>query len=193
VAQSATICGVDDAAPGLPPLAAEDFVCAECDIAYPTVDVVAALETTAAMPGEVRRAVADVPVSRLRVRPEGARQWSALEYLCHLRDVYVTYTIRLYRGRTEQRPTCDPMLNDLRSRRFAYNGSYPGCVLDQLDATVVGYLDEAQRVAPDQWERTIFRPPDDERTLRWLVRQAMHEGVHHLGDVRRCLPGDAPA
>jgi hypothetical protein len=27
--------------------------------------------------------------------------------------------------------------------------------------------------------------PDEDRTALWLVRQAMHEGVHHLGDIRR--------
>jgi hypothetical protein len=27
--------------------------------------------------------------------------------------------------------------------------------------------------------------PGEERTARWLVRQAMHEGVHHLGDIHR--------
>ncbi|MDA3664686.1 hypothetical protein PFJ02_22105 [Mycobacterium xenopi] len=44
-----------------------------------------------------------------------------IEYVCHLRDVYLTYTIRLHRARTEERPTLEPTLNDLRARRFRYN------------------------------------------------------------------------
>jgi hypothetical protein len=26
--------------------------------------------------------------------------------------------------------------------------------------------------------------PGEQRSARWLVRQAMHEGVHHLADIR---------
>ena len=33
-------------------------------------------------------------------RPD-EQTWSALEYLCHVRDVYVASTIRLYRARKE--------------------------------------------------------------------------------------------
>jgi hypothetical protein len=35
------------------------------------------------------------------------------------------------------------------------------------------------------WDRIATRLPGEDRTARWLVRQAMHEGVHHLGDIRR--------
>ena len=47
--------------------------------------------------------------------------------------------------------------------------------------------DEISRVAASDWARTANRLPGEERTARWLVRQAMHEGVHHLGDIRTIL------
>ncbi|MFJ7217902.1 DinB family protein [Amycolatopsis sp. NPDC098790] len=60
----------------------------------------------------------------LRRRPAPGR-WSALECLVHLRDVCVTYTIRVHRARTEDRPVLEPLLNDLRARRFRYNDRSP--------------------------------------------------------------------
>jgi len=39
-------------------------------------------------------------------------------------------------------------------------------------------------VRPDQWELVVTRLPGEQRTARWLVRQAMHEGQHHLNDIR---------
>jgi hypothetical protein len=35
------------------------------------------------------------------------------------------------------------------------------------------------------WDRIATRLHGEQRTARWLVRQAMHEGVHHLADIRR--------
>jgi hypothetical protein len=106
-----------------------------------------------------------------------------LEYLCHLRDVYATSTIRLHRVRTEDSPVLEPMLNDLRARRFRYGERDPVAVLDELGAAVAGFLDETRRVTGPDWDRTATRLPGERRTARWLVRHAAHEGVHHLRDV----------
>lgn len=35
---------------------------------------------------------------------------------------------------------------------------------------------------PD-WDRVVLRPPGEQRTTRWLVRQALHEGRHHLAGI----------
>ena len=119
---------------------------------------------------------------RRRPRPE---VWSVTEYVCHLRDVYATYTIRLHRTRTEDRPVLEPMLNDLRARRFGYNDLDVGPILDELAATAAGFCAEIAATRPTDWDRVATRLPGETRTARWLVRQAMHEGVHHLGDIRR--------
>lgn len=41
------------------------------------------------------------------------------------------------------------------------------------------------RTESAEWDRVVTRLPNEERTTRWLVRQAMYEGQHHLGDIRR--------
>jgi hypothetical protein len=172
----------------LPPLAAEDHVCAACALAYPDITVEHAAEIISGLPAAVRAAVRAIPAEALRVRP-GPRVWSVIEYVCHLRDVYVSYTVRLYRTRTEHRPALEPMFNDLRANRFRYIDCDLAATLDELEAAGRGFCAEIARTEPDDWERSATRLPNEQRTARWLVRQAMHEGVHHLGDIRRIGDG----
>ena len=63
---------------------------------------------------------------------------------------------------------------------------------------VAGFLDEVERTPADAWDRTATRQPHEIRTARWLVRQAMHEGVHHIRDIEAvgravAAAGEAPA
>lgn len=167
----------------LPPLAAEDHTCADCKLFYSDITIVQARDAIAELPAEVRASVITVPPEAHHIRP-GPDVWSVTEYLCHLRDVYATYTIRLHRTHTEDRPVLEPMLNDLRAKRFRYNDHDVHAVLDQLAATAAGFCEEIDHVGGDDWSRMATRLPGEERTARWLVRQAMHEGVHHLNDIR---------
>jgi uncharacterized damage-inducible protein DinB len=132
--------------------------------------------------GQVRAAVGRLPDDVVRRRPaEGG--WSVLEYACHLRDVYVTSTIRLHRAVTEDLPALEPMLNDLRARRFRYNERDVGSVLAELAAALAGFSDEVTRVRPEDWDRRVTRLPGEVRSARWLARHALHEGRHHLLDI----------
>lgn len=167
----------------VPPLVGEDHRCDECDLSYADLGVADADRVIAEIPGRTRTAVRDVPEERLRDRPD-ADTWSVVEYVCHMRDVYMTYTIRLHRTRTEDSPALEPMFNELRARRFRYNDSDVSAVLDQLAASAAGFRDEIARVSSDQWDRVASRLPGELRTARWLVRQATHEGVHHIRDIR---------
>ncbi len=180
----------------LPPLAAEDHVCEVCQLSYQQVSVEHAVKMIASVPIAVRQAVAAVPTGACRQRP-ASDVWSVTEYVCHLRDVYATYTIRLHRVRTEHRPALEPMLNDLRAHRFGYNNYDVDAVLGELAATAAGFCDEVDRTRLHDWDRVATRLAGEQRTARWLVRQAMHEGQHHLDDIRRIsdavvspLPGD---
>lgn len=168
----------------LPPLAAEDHVCADCALAYPEITVEQAVDVIGGLAARVRESLSGVPREALRKRPS-PRVWSITEYVCHLRDVYLTFTIRLHRARTEDQPMLEPMFNDLRARRFRYNDRNVEAVLDELAATTAGFCDEIARTGQADWDRTASRLPGEYRTARWLVRQAMHEGVHHLADIQK--------
>lgn len=164
----------------VPPLAAEDCVCQTCGVEFARFSVADAVAAIGSLPGRVREAVSAAPADVRRLRPSDDR-WSVIEYVCHLRDVYAIYTVRLHRARTEHEPVLEPMLNDLRARRFRYSERDVDAVLDELSATAAGFCEEVARM--DQWERLVERLPGEYRSARWLVRQAMHEGQHHLGDI----------
>ncbi|OBF61572.1 hypothetical protein A5756_02585 [Mycobacterium sp. 852002-53434_SCH5985345] len=174
----------------LPPLAAEDHACADCGMSYADTRTDDAVGVIAGLPDAVREAISVIPPGARRSRPS-PEVWSVAEYLCHLRDVYVSFTIRLHRVRTEHEPACEPMFNDLRARRFRYNDCDIEATLVELAAAVAGFRDEVARVKDHDWDRTATRLPGEQRTARWFVRQAMHEGVHHLADIRR-IGGTAP-
>jgi hypothetical protein len=164
----------------LPPLPGERHVCGTCRFGYADTDAAGARGIVGAVPGRTRAAALAARDPRLRPRPG---TWSVLEYVCHLRDVYVSSTIRVYRVRTEDRPQLEPMLNDLRARRFRYNERDLAPVLAELADTAAGFLDEVDRVRPRGWGRTATRLPGEERTALWLVRHAAHEGLHHVSDI----------
>jgi hypothetical protein len=166
----------------LPPLAEENHVCPTCEIAYASTSIEQATAALAIQPAAVRSAVLAIPEASLRRRPDPVT-WSVLEYVCHLRDVNVTFTIRLYRTRAEDHPLLEPMFNDLRAVRFSYNTRDLPAVLDELADANMGLRQEVARVPDDGWDREASRLPGEARTARWLVRQAMHEGVHHLRDI----------
>lgn len=164
----------------LPPLPAEDHVCAECGFGYAEATAAEAETIIDSVPTRARSAALAALDPRQRPEPH---IWSVLEYTCHLRDVYTASTIRLHRVRTEEAPTLEPMLNDLRTRRFRHNELDLVHVLAELRHNADGFLDEAARVRPDGWTRSATRLPGERRTALWFVRHAAHEGVHHVQDI----------
>lgn len=166
----------------LPPLAEEDFACPVCRFAFPDCEVGEVPRRLRELAAEIRTFVANAGHDRLTGTPRGTT-WTAVEYLGHIRDVYQASTIRLYRTRTEDRPQLEPLYNDLRAVRFRYADADPAAVLDEIDAAVAGCGEEIAAV--EDWDRTLCRLPGEQRTARWLARAAVHEGVHHLLDLRR--------
>ena len=135
------------------------------------------------LPAQLRATAAAVPDHLLRTRPDAAT-WSALEYVCHVRDVLAASTVRLYRIRNEDHPLLEPLFNDLRAVRFAYNNRDLLPVLDELTDNARGFCDEVRRTSEIEWSRQASRLPGEVRTARWLLRQTMHEGIHHERDIR---------
>jgi hypothetical protein len=165
----------------LPVLAPEDHVCARCHFAYEDVAVSAVIGRLRLVTGGIRTLAESWNPLQLTHRPD-PQTWSALEYLCHIRDVYVASTIRLYRLRTEESPQIEPLFNDLRVVRFRYNEARVAAVLQEMDAGLEGLADEIARTK--DWDRGFTRQPGERRTARWLVRQSLHEALHHADDMR---------
>jgi hypothetical protein len=159
-----------------------DHVCGDCATKY-HVGLATALSRIADVPQATSRAVDLAPPDRWHDRP-APQLWSITEYACHLRDVFVVYTLRLHRARTEDGPDLEPMFNDLRAHWFRYNRRYLPGVLDELDDSVAGFSDEVSTFRDEDWARTAVRR-DDERSAGWMLRNVMHEGVHHVRDINQ--------
>lgn len=123
-----------------------------------------------------------------RTRPEPAT-WSALEYTCHVRDVYRAQRERLALALAQDRPDfpASKVPRDDRVLRGRYNEAEVGAVLAELAGAGATMAAALEALKPDQWERTgvYHRPDPEERTMDWLARKTLHEAVHHLMDVER--------
>jgi hypothetical protein len=172
---------------------AVDGTCEECGFDYDGLTEAEAIE---ALRGFGRRYRA--PLTRglpgeslgelLRAHPLSG-VWSALEYACHVRDVFEVQTARVALALAEDLPTFAPMRREERVVEDRYDEQDPGTVADQLAANAEAMAEALEALSPEQWARRgIYTYPEPtERDLRWIARHTVHEGRHHLLDIGRVL------
>jgi hypothetical protein len=125
--------------------------------------------------------LADEP-ARLRARPR-PDVWSALEYACHVRDVFRCYDERLHLMLTEDDPYFPNWDQDASAVEDRYGEQDPRRVADELSAwgeTLAEHFDEVEGA---QWERTGSRSDGAAFTVDTFARYFVHDVVHHLYDV----------
>jgi hypothetical protein len=105
--------------------------CAECGFAYLELDVADVAERLRSYPILYRDAMSGLPDTLTRRRPEPA-VWSALEYLCHVRDVLLIQRDRVVLAQVEDRPSVSRMYRDERVDLCGYSSIDPGDALNQL-------------------------------------------------------------
>jgi hypothetical protein len=118
-----------------------------------------------------------------RRRPDPA-QWSATEYGCHVRDVFVLFHERLDRMLTEDAPAFANWDQDVTAVERRYDLADPAEVARELVATGAVIADRFDAVAGDQWERTGTRSDGATFTVESFARYFLHDPVHHVHDVR---------
>ncbi|WP_432991109.1 DinB family protein [Dactylosporangium sp. CA-233914] len=158
--------------------------CEECEFGY---DAVAAGEVPGRLGGlAARYAEALAGVADIRRRPAPA-VWSALEYTCHVRDVLRVQRERLDLALRVDGPQFVPMGREELVVTGAYNRQDPGAVLEALGAAAEVLGAAFAALGPEQLARVGLYPWPQPvpRTLLWLGRHTVHEGEHHLMDVRR--------
>ena len=166
----------------LPPLPEKDHHCESCGLRYGDLTPSAALGLIRSHPAQYRRRLQHLPVDVLRRRPASA-VWSALEYTCHVRNVYDVYETRVRRTLTEHEPTLEPMRNDERAAQRAYHQQPLAAVLLDLERNADRFAALVSEISEPQWSRCAVRLPRERRSVLWMVRQAAHEGLHHLHDI----------
>lgn len=162
--------------------------CEECGFVYDELDANAISGVLRSFGSRYRAALAGADPGAVAVRPEPAT-WSVVEYICHVRDLLLVQRDRAVLAQVEDRPSFARMYRDERVSICRYGAQPISEGLDQLSmaaelcALVFDGLDETV------WARRLVYnwPAANETDLSWLGRHTVHEGEHHLVDVRTVL------
>jgi hypothetical protein len=125
----------------------------------------------------------DIVRQRPPERADRGPIWSALEYGCHVRDVFVLFDERLRLMLTQQDPTFANWDQDATAIAKRYWEDDPATVRDDL-VVAGGQLATAfDGVRDDQWTRTGTRSDGARFTVESFGRYFLHDPIHHLQDV----------
>lgn len=122
----------------------------------------------------------------LTARPAPDR-WSALEYACHVRDVFRLYDERLELMLTRDDPTYPNWDQDATAVEDRYNEQDPPRVAIDLGDAARRLADRFAAVTENEWERTGTRSDGAQFTVDSFARYMLHDPVHHLHDVEKGL------
>ncbi len=120
--------------------------------------------------------------SRVRDRP-APNLWSALEYGCHIRDVFVLFNERLRMMLEQDDPTYQNWDQDATAVSERYADQDPADVTAALLHGAQALADRFRRVKGAQWQRTGTRSDGAKFTVHSFAQYLIHDPVHHLHDV----------
>ena len=165
------------------------YVCPECGLQYDTIspsDAVVALKSYPRRFRELLMPVVDEQREPMLHRRPDESTWSAIEYTAHVADILATMDDIFRRMLAEHHPTLGFFDPDQRAAQERYNERDPERVLADVAAGAQRVADTLGRATPDDWSRTASFPWGA-RDLLTMVRNAVHEGSHHLRDAERVL------
>jgi hypothetical protein len=120
---------------------------------------------------------------RAVTRPSDDR-WSALEYGCHVRDVFRIYRFRLGLMLDHDGPSFPNWDQDASAITDRYGSQHPNTVAAEIVAAAEALADRFDNLGSDQWHRTGFRSDGAAFTIDSFGRYMIHDPIHHLVDVR---------
>ncbi len=138
------------------------------------------------LPGAVEEMMADVSDQRLRRRPDRTT-WSAIEYLGHLRDLMAYHRHVIEQAMTK---TC-PQLEAVDPDGSVAIGGYAEASCRELFGQFARRVDRLcallERVRQQDVGLTVKTADGKTLGISLVARSALHEGRHHLGDLRRVI------
>ena len=120
------------------------------------------------------------PDAAERPRPD---RWSALEYGCHVRDVFRLYDYRLGLMLTEDDPLYPNWDQDQTAIAVDYASQNPATTAAELASAADALAASFAAVTGDQWLRPGRRGDGAAFTVETFGRYFIHDPIHHLHDV----------
>jgi hypothetical protein len=120
-------------------------------------------------------------------RPQ-ADKWSALEYGCHVRDVFRLYDYRLSLMLTQDDPIYPNWDQDETALAERYETQDPATVAVELTAAADTVAAHFAAIAGEQWARPGRRSDGASFSVETFGRYFIHDPVHHLHDVTGARP-----
>ncbi len=155
--------------------------CPECGFDASTFrcqDVAAALRVNASSWGPL------LGSDTARRRPSEA-VWSALEYGCHVRDVFRIFDKRLNMMLTQDDPLFENWDQDQTAVEEHYENQDPSVVTHELEIAGAALAARFETVKAADWTRPGRRSDGSAFTIDSFARYLLHDPVHHLHDVSR--------
>lgn len=109
--------------------------------------------------------------------------WSALEYACHVRDVYRIFDQRLVLMLTDDDPVFENWDQDETAVADRYDLQDPATVARELREAAQRYAGRFDSVTSEQWSRPGTRSNGSRFTVESLGIYGLHDPHHHLWDV----------
>ena len=154
--------------------------CPECGFDTQGFAVSAVPELTVANAAAWHRALTGPGDARTRPVPG---KWSALEYGCHVRDVFRLYDQRLELMLSQDDPLFPNWDQDATAVAERYQDQDPAAVAAALSEAGQAIAGRFAGVTGDQWQRTGRRSDGASFTVETFARYFIHDPVHHLYDV----------
>lgn len=109
--------------------------------------------------------------------------WSALEYACHVRDVFALASYRVHLMIDEDDPAYPNWDQDATALDSDYASQDMTVVAGQLAETSRRFTEDLAAVSADQWDRSGRRGDGAVFTVDSFARYLLHDPIHHLTDV----------
>jgi S-DNA-T family DNA segregation ATPase FtsK/SpoIIIE len=163
-----------------------DGECQACGYAYALVTRAEIPLLLRARAGDFRTRLEHVKAEVLRAHPL-SDSWSALEYSCHVRDIFRVQRQRVELALIEDEPRFSPMRRDERVAEERYNEQEPWSVAEELTDAAGRLAGTFESLDDAGWSRTgVYNWPSTRvRTIEWIGQHTLHEAQHHLQDIDR--------
>jgi hypothetical protein len=154
--------------------------CPECGFDTQGFAVAAVPEMIVASAAAWQRALTGPGDARARPVPG---KWSAVEYGCHVRDVFRLYDQRLELMLSQDDPLFPNWDQDATAVAERYQDQDPAEVAAALSEAGQAIASRFAGVTGGQWQRTGRRSDGASFTVETFARYFIHDPVHHLYDV----------